>query len=81
MDDIHSAVSQLPCILCGGDPAIGGALTPKGDLARALKVPPGKTRVLFYTLCGQCFERPGVQAEVEKKFSESPAAMIKRLGF
>lgn len=55
------------CLLCGDPVTYLGAFNPGFSQADHVSfgAPRGKFRNWFYGLCEACFQRPGVQAEVE----------------
>jgi hypothetical protein len=63
-----------PCLLCGGKPFITGLFT--ASRQAAVCAPPGKVRMVAYSLCQTCYGKPDVQAKVEKVFfREVPMTM------
>lgn len=62
--EVLAAMKAKPCLLCCGSAAVAGFLCPK-DQGR-FNAPPGKVRLIAYTLCAECFNRPNVTQAVEK---------------
>lgn len=62
------AACELPCIICGRDPAgSSGAWQPGNELDRvAIGAPPGRMRLVFYALCRGCQDIPGVFERVQR---------------
>ena len=46
----HRAL-QRPCIICGAEATVVAAYQASGDGAERLGAEPGKTRIVFYSLC------------------------------
>ena len=54
-----------PCFLCGQPSTLRGVFVP--DRPAVYGAAPGKTRLLFYALCGDCSTRPDKDAQVEAR--------------
>lgn len=60
-------VAASACVLCGGPPAYFGAWKPTPELQRRLHAPPGKARLVAYSLCDRCAADPSSQARIEDR--------------
>lgn len=52
------------CLICGGPPAFNGIFIPDDPMAWG--GPEGKTRMVLYQICKECFGVKGIQEKVEK---------------
>jgi hypothetical protein len=57
--------AQLPCLLCGGQPLVGAVFVPKEQ--RRVNAPPGKVRLVRYSLCLSCAQRSDIRTRVEER--------------
>ena len=60
------------CLLCHHEPEIGetvavGTFIPYGQFNQRIGGKPGKTRLVFYVLCEDCYERGDRNERVEEK--------------
>src|SRR4051794_32557480 len=55
------------CLLCGRPPTFLGFWLPTEVITRRLGAPPGKHRVVTYSLCQRCKDRRGSLRRVEAK--------------
>lgn len=57
-----------PCAVCGAPSTVRCCFIPDESEQLAYGAPAGKTRVLFYGLCGQCMAKvPEIIPEVEQR--------------
>jgi len=52
------AAASKPCLLCGRRAYVGAVYAPDAASQRRVCAPPGKLRMVVYSLCRQCFRLP-----------------------
>lgn len=74
---IQQAIRK-PCLLCGRSPVTACTWFPSPEIQAKLKVPGGKFRTFFYSLCGRCYLLPDRDTRIESRilreyFQSEPA--------
>lgn len=68
-------MTALPCLLCGRRAAFVALFIPTPRLRQMWGEPPGKVRIVKYSLCKRCQRKPTCTARVEAKIFSEVAAI------